>query len=92
MWTWWLLQGTVSPSRRKSPRLFSSPASVRKGQRIFSKLPPVVKRESEIEFDVALRQLDQFFELKTNVIVERFTFRQQCQNTGETTAEYVSVL
>ena len=62
------------------------------GQRIYSTLPPAVKREAETDFDVALRQLDTFFEKKTNVIVERFTFRQRGQHQGETTAEYVSVL
>ena len=62
------------------------------GQRIFNTLPPVVKRESDTEFDVILRQLDTFFEPKTNVIVERFSFRQRSQQVGESTAEYVSVL
>ena len=62
------------------------------GQRIFNTLPPVVKRESDTEFDVILCQLDQFFEPKTNVIVERFSFRQRGQQVGESTAEYVSVL
>ena len=62
------------------------------GQRIFSTLPPIVKQESETEFDMALRQLNQFFEAKTNVVVERFTFRQRAQHQGESTAEYASVL
>ena len=62
------------------------------GQRVFSTLPPVVKEESETDFDVAIRQLNLFFEPKTNVVVERFTFRQRGQQPGETTAEYVSVL
>ena len=63
-------------------------------QRILSTLPPIVKTEQETEFDVVLRQLNDFFffEENTNVIVERFTFRQRGQQQGESTAEYVFIL
>ncbi|KAF0313959.1 uncharacterized protein FJT64_015540 [Amphibalanus amphitrite] len=60
--------------------------------RLYGTLPPGVKADGETDFDLALRQLREFYTPRTNVIVERFNFRQRGQHDSETTADFVSAL
>ena len=60
--------------------------------RVYENLPTLVKGENETDYDVTLRQLRNHYEPKTNVIVERFNFRQRAQHSHECTADYVTVL
>ncbi|KAF0302485.1 uncharacterized protein FJT64_025413 [Amphibalanus amphitrite] len=60
--------------------------------RLYETLPPGVKADGETDFDLALRQLREFYTPRTNVIVERFNFRQRGQHDSETTADFVSAL
>ncbi|KAF0305665.1 hypothetical protein FJT64_022749 [Amphibalanus amphitrite] len=60
--------------------------------RVFDTLPPVAKRDGEDDYDVTLRQLREFYTPRTNVIVERFRFRQRAQAPTESTADFVAAL
>ena len=48
--------------------------------------------ETDTVFDVAKKQLQDFFVPKTNIIAERYRFRSRGQLSSETTAQWVSVL
>ncbi|XP_043201820.1 uncharacterized protein K02A2.6-like [Amphibalanus amphitrite] len=60
--------------------------------RVYENLPTLVKDENEDDYDVTIRQLRNHYEPKTNVIVERFQFRQRGQQSHESTADYAAVL
>ena len=60
--------------------------------RVQQSLPPTVKIQGESDADLVLRQLRGFYTPQTNVIVERYKFRQRPQHSSETTAEYVVAL
>ena len=60
--------------------------------RVYENLPTLVKTEHEDDYDVTMRQLRTHYEPKTNVIVERFQFRQRGQQPHESTADYAAVL
>ena len=60
--------------------------------RLYGTLLPGVKADGETDFDLALRQLREFYTPRTSVIVERFNFRQRGQHDNETTADFVSAL
>ncbi|KAF0314254.1 Methionine-R-sulfoxide reductase B1-A [Amphibalanus amphitrite] len=60
--------------------------------RVYENLPTLVKDEHEDDYDVTIRQLRNHYEPKTNVIVERFQFRQRGQQSHESTADYAAVL
>ena len=80
---------TFSPARQRAVLLHCVGDEA---YRLYGTLPPGVKAGSETDFDLALRQLREFYTPRTNVIVERFAFRQRGQLDNESTANFVSAL
>ena len=63
------------------------------GQRVYQTLPEVPKLEAtETDLAHTKRVLKGFFGPKTNVVGERYRFRSRCQQSQETTAQWVCVL
>ena len=60
--------------------------------RVFDTLPAAVKADGEDDYTATLRQLREFYTPRTNVIVERFKFRQRGQAPTESTADFVAAL
>ena len=50
------------------------------------------KTDNEIDFDLALRQLREFYTPHTNAIVESLAFHQRAQPYNESTADFASAL